>query len=117
LDGDIALGSGEILGSPQSGYACKLVADVTPKEVVKPVPACGIEMYNGRLSVCWPSSYGTNYNVLSTTNLTQWSPQPLEGIFTDVSKGKSYAVLALDSTNADGSISRPSACFFGLKSK
>jgi hypothetical protein len=107
VDGDIALDSGTGLYEPSSGYAAKIMADVRPKDEIKPMPACGLEPYNGKLAVCWPASFGTNYVVGSTTNFSEWSPQPIEGVFTDAEKGKNYAVLL---TNGAGT------CFFRLES-
>jgi hypothetical protein len=105
-NGDISLGGGSRLEVPQSAYAAKVVADISPREITQSVPACGLEIINGKLAVCWPASYGTNYNIGSTTNFTQWAPQEIEGIVTE--NGKSYAVLK---TTGD------SSCFFRLESK
>jgi hypothetical protein len=68
---DIALGSGQTLGTPTSALAVKVTADIQPQVVVQPVPACGLEPYKGKLAVCWPASYGTNYVVQMVGSLSQ----------------------------------------------
>ena len=106
INGDLELIGGVGLESPSSPFAGKVVADVQPRVVTTIVPQCGVEIINGKMAVCWPEKYGTNYNVGSTTNFTQWRPQEVEGIVTK--NGKNYAVLVTNGVNE---------CFFRLESK
>ncbi len=106
VSGDVRLTTGTQLNVPATAYAAKVVADIRPKEVAQPVPACGLERIDGKMAVCWPASYGTNYTVGSSTNFTQWGPQEIEKIVTE--NGKNYAVLVTNGA---------SLCFFRLESK
>jgi hypothetical protein len=61
--GDISLNFDAELNPAPTALAAKVVADVRPREVVQPVPACGLEIIDGKMAVCWPASFGTNYVV------------------------------------------------------
>lgn len=53
-----------------SALASSIVAEVISNQPIAP-PTCGLESIGGKLSVCWPQSYGPSYSVQIVDSLSR----------------------------------------------
>lgn len=75
-----------------TSFAAKVVADIQPKIVVTPPPACGIERIDGKLAVCWPEDKGTNFSVVVGETLSgPWNKVTDSPVITR--DGKNFVII------------------------